>query len=164
MTDIRLFTTGGTFDKEYDEISEKLIFRKSHVRQMLKKGRCTLDTEVTKLMMMDSLYMTDENRALIMENCRKCREDRIVITHGTGTMEDTAKYLAKRIKGKTIVLTGAMSPYAFGSSDGFFNLGCAIAFAQTLPKGVYITMNGRCFPAGKVTKNTKTGIFEEKHD
>lgn len=159
---IRIFMTGGTFDKEYDQIQEKLVFRDSHVQQMLDLGKCKVDTSLRTLMMIDSLEMTDVDRELILKNCMNCEEDKIVITHGTGTAEKTAEFLAKVIKDKTIVITGAMSPYAFGSSDGMFNLGCAIAFAQSLPNGVYVTMNGQYFAAGQVSKNTKTGIFEEK--
>lgn len=158
---IRIFITGGTFDKEYDQIQEKLVFRDSHVQQMLELGKCKVDVSLRTLMMVDSLDMTNEDRELITKNCKNCEEDKIVITHGTGTAEKTAEFLAKEIKDKTIVITGAMSPYAFGSSDGMFNLGCAIAFAQSLLAGVYVAMNGRYFPASHVTKNTKTGIFEE---
>lgn len=158
---IRIFCTGGTFDKKYDEIKEQLVFKETHVGQILEKGRCKVKFDIRTLMMVDSLDMTEEDRKIIAENCKKAEEDHIVITHGTGTMEDTAKVLGESVTDKTIVLTGAMSPYAFGSSDGMFNLGCAIAFAQTLPPGVYIAMNGRYFLASKVTKNTKTGIFEE---
>ncbi|EKD56778.1 MAG: hypothetical protein ACD_58C00093G0001 [uncultured bacterium] len=161
---IRIFITGGTFDKEYDQIQEKLVFRDSHVQQMLELGKCKVDVSLRTLMMIDSLYMTDADRELIAKNCANCEEDKIVITHGTSTAEKTAELFVKypELKKKTIVFTGAMSPYAFGSSDGMFNLGCAIAFAQSLPNGVYVAMNGHYLPAGKVTKNTKTGIFEEK--
>lgn len=158
---IKIFITGGTFDKEYDQIQEKLVFRDSHIQQMLNLGKCKVDVNLRTLMMIDSLDMTEEDRELILKNCKNCEEDKIVITHGTGTAEKTAKFLAKGIKNKTIVITGALSPYAFGSSDGMFNLGCAIAFAQSLPNGVYVAMNGRYFAAGHVSKNTKTGIFEE---
>jgi L-asparaginase len=158
---IRILITGGTFDKEYDEIKEKLTFVETHLPQMLKLGRCKVDVNVRTVMLIDSLNMTDQDRQIILENCKKSDEDRIVITHGTSTMAETARFLGKYIKGKTIVLTGAMSPYAFGSSDGLFNLGCAIAFAQTLPHGVYIAMNGRYFAHDNVRKNEKLGVFEE---
>ena len=158
---IRILITGGTFDKEYDEIKEKLTFVETHLPQMLKLGRCKVDVNIRTVMLIDSLNMTDQDRQIILENCKKSDEDRIVITHGTSTMAETARFLGKSIKGKTIILTGAMSPYAFGSSDGLFNLGCAIAFAQTLPHGVYIAMNGRYFAHDNVRKNEKLGVFEE---
>jgi L-asparaginase len=158
---IRIFVTGGTFDKEYDERTGQLYFQDSHLPEMLKLGRCNLKLEVHTLMMIDSLEMTDADRKLILEQCRNAPENRIVITHGTDTMAETARILAAAIQHKTIVLTGAMVPYKFGSSDGLFNLGSALAFAQTLPPGVYVAMNGRCFPADRVRKNRETGIFEE---
>jgi L-asparaginase len=156
---IRIFVTGGTFDKEYDEHTGQLYFQESHLPEMLKLGRCNLKLEVRTLMMIDSQEMTDADRSLILEQCRNAQESRIVITHGTDTMAETARTLAS-VKDKTIVLTGAMVPYKFGSSDGLFNLGSALAFAQTLPPGVYVAMNGRCFPADRVRKNKQTGIFE----
>jgi L-asparaginase len=157
---VRILITGGTFDKEYDELTGQLYFKDSHLPEMIALGRCNLKLEVRTLMMVDSLEMTDADRNLIVEQCRKAPESRIVITHGTDTMAETAASLAASIGGKTIVLTGAMVPYKFGSSDGLFNLGSALAFAQTLPPGVYIAMNGRYFPAGRVRKNRQTGIFE----
>lgn len=159
---IKLFCTGGTFDKEYHELEEKLYFKETHVPEMLKRGRNRVDIDIRTIMLVDSLEMTEEDRKIILSNCQNAKEDKIVITHGTGTMEITAQYLAESIKDKTIILTGAMNPYAFGSSDGLFNLGCAIAFAQTLPNGVYVAMNGKYFNADNVTKNTNTGYFEEK--
>ena len=158
---IRLFVTGGTFDKEYDERNGSLYFKDTHLRDMLKLGRCLLNVEIRTLMMIDSLEMDDEDREVILGQCRKCDRDRIVITHGTDTMETTARLLGKNLTGKTIVLTGAMIPYAFGSSDGLFNLGSALAFAQSLPAGVYIAMNGRCFTWDNVRKNRDAGAFEE---
>jgi L-asparaginase len=159
---IRLFVTGGTFDKEYDELSGSLYFKDTHLRDMLKLGRCRLDVEIRTLMMIDSLDMDDEDREVILGQCRKCDRDRIVITHGTDTMETTARLLGENIAGKTIVLTGAMIPYAFGSSDGLFNLGSALAFAQSLPQDVYIAMNGRFFTWDNVRKNRDAGVFEER--
>jgi L-asparaginase len=159
-TPIRIFVTGGTFDKEYDELRGQLYFRDTHVPEMLRLGRCRLDVSVRTLMMIDSLDMTDEDRATIVDHCRRCAEERIVITHGTDTMVETARALAQGVTGKTIVLTGAMVPYAFGSSDGLFNLGSALSFVQVLPPGVYIAMNGRWFPWYDVRKNRETGVFE----
>ncbi|MGK5085025.1 asparaginase domain-containing protein [Bdellovibrionota bacterium FG-1] len=159
---IDLFVTGGTFDKEYDEINGRLFFKNTHLPEMLNLGRCGLDVELHTLMMIDSLEMTDENRKFIHQKCQATQGDRIVITHGTDTMEDTARVLGAAIHDKTIVLTGAMVPYKFGSSDGLFNLGSALAFVQSLPHGVYIAMNGRYFHWSKVTKDRKLGQFIEK--
>jgi L-asparaginase len=158
---IRIFVTGGTFDKEYNELTGKLYFKDTHLQEMLKLGRSKIDVDVRTLMMIDSLEMTDADRGIILENCVMCEDERIIITHGTDTMEQTAKMLGMAIKNKTVVLTGAMIPYKFGSSDGLFNLGSALAFVETLPHGVYIAMNGRCFNWDNVRKNRKTGEFEE---
>ena len=157
---IRVFVTGGTFDKEYDELRGTLYFRDTHVPEMLRLGRCRLDVSVRTLMMIDSLEMTDEDRAVIVEHVRRCEETQVVITHGTDTMVETARALAAGVRGKTIVLTGAMVPYAFGSSDGLFNLGSALSFVQVLPPGVYVAMNGRFFPWDDVRKNREIGVFE----
>jgi L-asparaginase len=157
---IKIFVTGGTFDKEYDEITGELFFKDTHLREMLERGRCNLDVQIQTIMMIDSLEMAEKDRTLIVENCRKAKEDRIVITHGTDTMVETARLLAEKIKDKTIVLTGAMIPFAFGSSDGLFNLGSALSFVQVLPPGVYIAMNGRYFSWNKVRKNREQGRFE----
>jgi len=159
---IRLFITGGTFDKSYDEITGRLSFKDTHVPEMLQLGRCRIPVEVRTLMMLDSLEMKDADRELILANCRSAAEDRIVITHGTDTMTDTARVLGEAALQKTIVLTGAMVPYAFGSSDGLFNLGSALSFAQALPAGVYLAMNGRCFAWDDVVKNRALGVFEPR--
>jgi L-asparaginase len=158
---IRIFITGGTFDKEYNELNGQLYFKDTHLHDLLEMGRSRADVEIRTLMMIDSLEMTDEDRELIAHQCQQCEEEQIVITHGTDTMSDTAKMLAKKIKNKTIVLTGAMIPIKFGSSDGLFNLGSALAFAQSLPHGVYVAMNGRYFNWDNVRKNKQTGVFEE---
>ncbi|MBV9296377.1 MAG: asparaginase [Acidobacteriaceae bacterium] len=159
---IRVLITGGTFDKEYDEIGGRLFFKDSHVPEMLRLGRCKLNLEIRTLMMVDSLEMTDADREIIVDQCLASPEACIVVTHGTDTMEVTARVLAERVTGKTVVLTGAMVPYKFGSSDGLFNLGSALALVQTLPQGVYVAMNGRYFPAENVRKNRETGIFEHE--
>lgn len=159
---IRVFVTGGTFDKEYDELSGRLYFKDTHLPEMLRLARCRLDVSVRNLMMVDSLDMTDGDRRIIVESCRGCPEERIVVTHGTDTMAETARALLAAGLGKTVVLTGAMIPYAFGSSDGLFNLGSALSFAQVLPAGVYVAMNGRVFPGDRVRKNRQTGVFEEQ--
>lgn len=158
---IRILITGGTFDKEYDEINGRLYFRDSHVVEMLRLGRCRLPTEIRTVMMIDSLDMTDADRAAILDQCRRCAEDKIVITHGTDTMVETAHVLAASVKDKTIVMTGAMVPYAFGSSDGLFNLGSALSFVQALPPGVYLAMNGMYFTWDNVRKNRELGVFEK---
>ncbi len=157
---VRVFVTGGTFDKEYDELSGKLYFRNTHVDEMLRRGRCGLDVDVETLMMVDSLEMTHAQRTLIVRACRECDEAQIVITHGTDTMVETARAIADGVPDKTVVLTGAMVPYAFGSSDGLFNLGSALSFVQSLPVGVYIAMNGKSFPWDDVRKNRDAGVFE----
>ena len=156
-----IIVTGGTFDKEYNELKGKLFFRKTHLNEMLKLGRCRLNARVKTLMMIDSLCMTLKDRKKILEECIKSREKQIVITHGTDTMVETAGVLGRKIKGKTVVLTGAMVPYKFGSSDGMFNLGSALSFAQCLPSGVYIAMNGKYFLWNNVKKNKSKGEFEE---
>ena len=158
---VRVFVTGGTFDKEYNEIGGTLYFKDTHLRDMLKLGRNRLEVEIRTLMMVDSLDMDDDDRQVILSQCRKCPSKRIVITHGTDTMEVTARLLGQEITDKVIVLTGAMIPYAFGSSDGLFNLGSSLAFAQSLPNGVYIAMNGRVFSWDNVRKNRDAGVFEE---
>jgi len=158
---IKIFVTGGTFDKEYNELNGELFFKETHLYEMLKLGRCRLEFDITTLMMIDSLDMTDSDRDIILENCISAKEKKIVITHGTDTMVETARVIAGSVKDKTIVLTGAMIPYKFGSSDGLFNLGSALAFVQTLPHGVYIAMNGKYFNWDNVRKNKMTGVFEE---
>jgi len=158
---IRVLVTGGTFDKEYDELQGRLYFRDTHLPEMLRLARCRLEARVRTLMMIDSLDMTDADRLLVVESCRGCEEGRIVVTHGTDTMAETARALVAAGLEKTVVLTGAMIPYAFGSSDGLFNLGSALSLAQVLPVGVYVAMNGRVFPGDRVRKNRDTGAFEE---
>ena len=157
---ICIFVTGGTFDKTYDEIRGRLSFGDTHLPEMLRLGRSRVEVSIRTLMMIDSLDMTDADRDVIVRHCAQCADSRIVVTHGTDTMVDTAAALARGVPGKTIVLTGAMIPYAFGSSDGLFNLGSALSFAQVLPPGVYIAMNGQHFTWDKVRKNRETGIFE----
>jgi len=159
---IRILVTGGTFDKQYDELRGALSFKSTHVSEMLRLGRSRVDVAVETLMMIDSLDMTDDDRARIVGRCATAAEPRIVITHGTDTMVETARRLAASpaLTAKTIVLTGAMVPYAFGSSDGLFNLGSALSFVQALDPGVFVAMNGRCFEANRVRKIKETGVFE----
>jgi len=158
---IKVFVTGGTFDKEYNLITGDLFFQDTHLKNVFALGRSTVPIEIRTIMMVDSLSITDEDRQIILHNCKKTKEEKILITHGTDTMVETASLLARHIKDKTIVLTGAMIPYTFGSSDGLFNLGSALAYVQMLEPGIYIAMNGRCFPWDNVRKNKKTGYFEE---
>src|SRR6187431_795907 len=158
---IRIFVTGGTFDKTYDEIRGALSFGDTHLPEMLRLGRSRVDVTIRTLMMVDSLEMTDADRELIVRNCVQSPEEHIVITHGTDTMVETARALAAGVQRKTIVITGAMIPYAFGSSDGLFNLGSALSFVQALPPGVYIAIHGQCFPWDRVRKNRERGEFEE---
>ncbi|HKE87411.1 MAG TPA: asparaginase domain-containing protein [Vicinamibacterales bacterium] len=157
---IRIIVTGGTFDKRYDEIRGQLSFDATHLPEMLRLGRSHVETTIETLMMIDSLEMTDEDRARIARSCAECAETRIVITHGTDTMVETARAVAEVVRDKTVVFTGAMVPYAFGSSDGLFNLGSALSFAEVLPAGIYIAMNGQHFAWDAVRKNQQTGVFE----
>ena len=157
---IRIVVSGGTFDKTYDEINGRLSFGATHLPEMLRLGRSRVETTIETLMMIDSLDMTDADRARIVDSCARCPETRIVVTHGTDTMVETARAVAHGVRDKTVVLTGAMVPYAFGSSDGLFNLGSALSFAEVLPPGVYIAMNGQHFIWDRVRKNRETGVFE----
>lgn len=159
---IRILVTGGTFDKDYNELKGELYFKDTNLPEMLRLGRSRIEVSIRTVMMVDSLAMTDADRALIVQNCMQAPEKKIVVTHGTDTMTDTAAAIARAMpdSDKTIVLTGAMIPYAFGSSDGLFNLGSALSFVQTLPPGVYIAMNGKFFNWDKVRKNRERGEFE----
>jgi L-asparaginase len=160
---IRIFVTGGTFDKDYNELTGSLVFKDTHLPEMLRLGRSGVDVSIRTLMMIDSLEMTAADRTLIVEQCRQASEPQIIITHGTDTMIETAGVLAAALgpdTRKTVVLTGAMVPYAFGSSDGLFNLGSALSFVQILPPGVYVAMNGRYFLWDRVRKNRESGVFE----
>ena len=158
---IKIFVTGGTFDKDYDEKNGKLFFQKTHMNEILALGRSRVDVDIETLMMLDSLDMKDKDRDVIVENCKKTNAQKIIITHGTDTMTKTADILGQKNLTKTIVITGAMIPYKFGTSDGLFNIASALAYVQTLPYGVYIAMNGRVFEFDKVLKNKETGVFEE---
>jgi len=157
---IQIFITGGTFDKEYNELTGDLYFRDTHLKQMLEQGRSQLNVNIRSLMMIDSLDMTEDDRNIILTHCRKSSCDRIVITHGTDTMVETAHFLAQHLKEKTVILTGAMIPIVFGSSDGLFNMGAAMAYVQTLSHGIYIAMNGQYFHYDNVRKNKAKGLFE----
>ena len=161
MNKIRIIITGGTFDKHYDELAGALTFKDTHLQEILTYSRCTLPVELEINQLKDSLEMGDGDRRKIVDSCRECPENRIIVIHGTDTMTVTAELLAQDVPGKTIVLTGAMIPYSISKSDALFNFGCALSAVQMTSPGVYIAMNGRLFPAGKVRKNRKKGIFEE---
>ena len=161
MKYIKIFATGGTFDKEYNEINGKLYFKDTQIFDLLKLGRSQLNVKIETLMMIDSLKMSSEDRDYIVNKCEQENTNRIIITHGTDTMIETAKFIATQVKNKTIILTGAMIPIKFGSSDGLFNLGSALSFIQVIKPGVYLTMNGRYFKFNNVYKNKKLGIFEK---
>jgi len=158
---IRILITGGTIDKEYDPVTGELTFAKSHLTNMLNQVRCKVKVVLEEIMLKDSLQMRSADREGILKRCVDCPEDKIIITHGTDTMAETARVLGKNLKGKTGVLVGALIPYAFGASDALFNLGCAFSAVQTLQEGVYITMNGKIFPWDHVRKNRESGEFEE---
>ena len=160
MNPIKIFVTGGTFDKEYNELNGELYFKKTHINEMLELGRSKLNVNIETIMMKDSLHMTLSDRNLIISKCNKASENKILITHGTDTMIETAELLANSIHNKTIILTGAMIPYKFGSSDGLFNLGSSLSFLQVMPIGVYISMNGNIFNWNNVIKNKELGLFE----
>ena len=157
---IKILITGGTIDKKYNELDGNLIFTKSHFPEILKEARCKIDVELETIMLKDSLFTTDSDRERILQSCKSCEEDKIIITHGTDTMPETAKVLGENIKDKTIVLFGAMIPYTFGGSDALFNFGCAVSAVQILPKGVYIAMNGKIFTYDNVRKNKEVGEFQ----
>jgi L-asparaginase len=158
---IRLLLTGGTLDKEHDPISETFVFGETHVPELIKQSRVVVDIQIQKLMLIDSLDITEEDQEVIYQACLLAKEDRIVITHGTSNMHATAKYLGEKLKNKTIVLTGSMVPFTFPHSDAQFNVGSAIAFVQVLPNGVYIAMNGKNYIWNNVKKNVERGMFEE---
>jgi L-asparaginase len=158
---IRIIITGGTFDKHYDEIRGELTFTASNLPEILKQVRTTIPVELETNQLIDSLQMHAENRMRILEACRRATESRIIITHGTDTMTETAKVLGEAALDKTVVFTGAMVPYQISGSDALFNLGTAFAAVQYLPCGVWISMNGRVFAWNKVRKNKAKGLFEE---
>jgi L-asparaginase len=157
---LRILVTGGTIDKEYNRLNGELIFTETHLPKMLDQVHCTLPVLIESVLLVDSLFMREEDRLSVLERCRACAEDRIVVTHGTDTMVETAAVLGKNLSGKTVVLVGAMVPFAFGNSDALFNLGCAVTAVQLLPEGVYLTMNGRIFAWDNVRKDKSAGLFQ----
>ena len=161
IVSIRIIITGGIFDKHYDELQGELTFKNTHLPEILSFVRCTLPIELEINQLIDSLDMQLPNRLRILQSCRNAPEKRIIITHGTDTMVESAKILGEAGLHKTVVLTGSMVPYAFANSDAVFNLGCSIAAVQLLPAGVYLTMHGKVFPWNNVCKNKKPGSFEE---
>ncbi len=158
---IRILITGGTIDKEYDPLTGELTFSKSHLSKMLNQVRCRVRVILEEVMLKDSLQMMREDREEILKKCVHSLENKIIVTHGTDTMVETARFLGDNVKGKTVVLVGAMIPYAFGASDALFNLGCAFSAVQILQQGVYITMNGKIFHWDNIRKNRESGEFEE---
>jgi L-asparaginase len=157
---IRILCAGGTFEKKYNEIPQTLVFEESHLPEILSVGRSMLPVEIEMIFLMDSLDMTDEHHLKICERVKAAPEKHIVVTHGTDRMVKTATFLEGQVQDKTVVFTGSMIPYEFRNSDAEFNMGCALAFVQALPPGIYVTMNGRVWPHNKVRKNLETGIFE----
>jgi len=158
---VRIIVTGGTFDKAYDAIRGELTFTESHLPEILKRARVTVPVAIEQNQLIDSLQMQDENRLSVLAACRTATEDRIVITHGTDTMAETARLLGPAALPKTIVLTGAMVPYQVQGSDALFNFGTAFMAVQLMPAGVYIVMNGRVFSWERVRKDRSRGLFEE---
>ena len=158
---IKIFATGGTFDKEFNEINGSLYFKETNLFKLLELGRSNVNVSIETLMMVDSLNMTNGERQYILDKCNNEKTNKIIITHGTDTMVETAEFIAKGIKDKVVILTGAMIPIKFGSSDGLFNLGSAMSFVQILKPGIYITMNGQYFSWDNVKKNKKLGFFEK---
>jgi L-asparaginase len=162
MKQVRIIVTGGTIDKIHDPTTEALSFPKdgsNRIAEILAHGRCFF-AQVQQLMLKDSLEFDDKDRNLIVDAVRAAHEPAIVITHGTGTMDQSARWLSDRVTGKTVVLTGAMRPQSLSFSDGPFNLGGAIIAAQSLPDGVYGVMNGRVFEAAQLIKNREQGRFD----
>jgi len=159
---IKVLITGGTIDKTYKELSGELSFTQTHIIEILNRGRSTVNIDSEVLFLKDSLEMNDKDRDLILSKCLECDEDKIIITHGTDTMVDTAQLLGDKIKDKTIVLFGSMIPYSVNNSDALFNLGGALSAVQNKKQGVYIAMNGQIFDFDKVEKNKKLGIFQTR--
>tara|TARA_R110002020_G_scaffold242790_2_gene456169 strand:- start:3622 stop:4113 length:492 start_codon:yes stop_codon:yes gene_type:complete len=163
VKDVRIIVTGGTIDKVHDTRSEGLDFApdgKTHIPDLLRNARCHFP-KVEVLMLKDSLLFDDADRKAIADAVDRAEEDAIVVTHGTGTMGETARFLDGKAQGKTVVLTGAMRPFSLFVSDGDFNMGGAVIAAQVLAPGIWGVMNGRVFPAGQLGKNVETGRFDD---
>ena len=157
---VRLLITGGTIDKVYNQSNGELEFDKTHFPEMVKRSRVEVDLTLEEIMLLDSLDMVDKERDIIVDSCMSCEEDFILITHGTDTMCDTARLIGESNIDKTIVLFGAMVPYAVNNSDALFNFGCALGSLQLLESGVYVAMNGRVLPWDDVEKNRALGVFQ----
>ncbi len=156
---IRIFTTGGTFDKIYFDAKSEFRIGEQMVSELLIEANVTFDYEIESILKKDSLDMDDSDRKLIREKLETTSDKRIILTHGTDTMVETALALS-RIEDKTIVLFGAMQPARMRYSDAHYNLGVATAAVQLLPAGIYLAMNGQIFDPHKVRKNLQTGRFE----
>jgi len=159
---LKFLIAGGTICKQYNELTGKLEFQESFVPEMLLRGRCQLDYSTEVLMLKDSLDMTARDRELILEACQAKDAEHIIISHGTDTMVETASFLGRELKDKTVVLVGAMIPYSISHSDALFNLGSAVTAVQLLDHGVYIVMNGKVFPWDNVQKNLDKGLFQQR--
>ena len=159
---MRIIVTGGTFDKHYDAIKGELTFKHSHLPAILAQARVTVPIALEINQLIDSLEMLDEHRASVLAACRTALETCIVVIHGTDTMAQTATLIGNAGLNKTVVFTGAMIPYSVQGSDALFNLGFALAAAQSLAAGTYIAMNGRVFNWREVHKNKVDGVFEAR--
>lgn len=157
---LRILITGGTFDKYYDAIRGELTFRESHLPAILKQARVTLPIIIEVCLLKDSSLMNDEDRQRILKACQVAPEENLVVVHGTDTMVETARLLGEAQLAKTIIMTGAMIPYAITESDALFNLGFALAAAQCAAQGVYVAMNGQVWLWNQVRKNRQLGVFE----
>lgn len=157
---IRILVTGGTLDKEYNQLDGELVFTKTHIADILTQAKCTAEVTIETVMLKDSLHMVDADRQSILESIRRCPEDKVIVTHGTDTMPETAAVVGQAVTDKIVVFVGAMVPYSFVNSDALFNLGCAFTAVQVLPRGSYITMNGKVFQWDNVRKNRQKGEFE----
>lgn len=162
MKDIRIITTGGTFDKKYDHIKGELVFRESQLPKILADARISGNVILENILAVDSLFMNEEMRERIAKAVLNSKEEAVIIIHGTDTMVETAKVIAKtNDKQHVVVLTGAMIPYSLENSDAEFNLGVAYSAVQLLEKGVYIAMGGRVYNYDEVKKNRERGVFEK---
>lgn len=159
---VRVIVTGGTFDKHYDAIKGELTFKASHLPAILEQARVTLPVAFEINQLIDSLEMRDVHRASVLAACARATEKYLVVIHGTDTMALTASVIGAAALDKTVVLTGAMIPYSVQGSDALFNLGFAMAAAQTLPVGTFVAMNGRVFGWQDVQKNKQGGVFETR--
>lgn len=156
---ILVLTTGGTIDKNYFDALSEYQITDSGIPDLLAEARVALPFRVVELMRKDSLDLTQADRLLVAAAAREAPETRIVITHGTDTMTETARVLAAEVPGKTVVLTGALSPARFAQTDAPFNLGMAFATAQVAPPGAWIAMSGEVFNGLKVRKDRAAGKF-----